>query len=39
VCWEVSSAGTLKGKLTNMSGTEGQFSLECAFLASGQGGH
>jgi hypothetical protein len=34
---EVLSAGTLKSRLTNMSGTEGQFSLECAFMPSDQG--
>ncbi len=31
VSWDVLSAETLKCKLTNMSGTEGQFSLECTF--------
>jgi hypothetical protein len=32
VSWEVLSSGTLKCRLTNMSGTEGQFSLECTFI-------
>ena len=32
VSWEVLSPGTLKCRLTNMSGTEGQFSLECFFI-------
>jgi hypothetical protein len=32
VSWEVFSSGTLKSRLTNMSGTEGQFSLECTFV-------
>jgi hypothetical protein len=36
VPWEILSAGTLKIRLTNMSGMEGQFSLECAFMPSGQ---
>ncbi len=31
VAWEVHSAQTLKCKLTNMSGREGQFSLGCTF--------
>ena len=31
VAWEVHSAQTLKCKLTNMSGREGQFSLRCTF--------
>jgi hypothetical protein len=34
VSWEVLSAGTLKSRLTNMSGMEGQFSLECTFIQS-----
>ena len=34
--WEVSGPGMLKSKLTNMSGTEGQFSLECIFVSSEQ---
>jgi hypothetical protein len=34
VSWEVSSSGVLRSRLTNMSGTEGQFSLECTFLPS-----
>ena len=36
VSWEVLSAGTLKCRLTNMGGGEGQFSLECAFMPSDQ---
>jgi hypothetical protein len=32
VSWEVLSSGTLKCRLTNMSGTGGQFSLECTFV-------
>ena len=32
VLWNVESGGTLKTRLTNMSGMEGQFSLECSFL-------
>jgi hypothetical protein len=32
VSWEVLLSGTLKCRLTNMSGTEGQFSLECTFV-------
>ena len=34
VSWEVLSSGTLKCRLTNMSGMEGQFSLECTFMPS-----
>jgi hypothetical protein len=34
VSWEVLSSGTLKCRLTNMSGTDGQFSLECTFVPS-----
>ena len=34
VAWEVNSVETFKCKLTNMSGREGQFSLECTFEAS-----
>jgi hypothetical protein len=37
VSWAVSSSGILKCKLTNMSGTEGQFSLECTFVPSNEG--
>lgn len=32
VSWDVPSAETLKCRLTNMTGREGQFSLECAFV-------
>jgi hypothetical protein len=32
VSWEVLSSGTLKCRLTNTSGSEGQFSLECTFI-------
>lgn len=32
VSWEVLSSGALKCRLTNMSGAEGQFSLECTFV-------
>ncbi len=35
VTWEVRSVETLKCKLTNMSGREGQFSLGCTFDPSG----
>ena len=34
VAWEVRSVKTFKCKVTNMSGREGQFSLECTFEAS-----
>ena len=34
VCWDVATAETLKCRLTNMTGTEGQFSLECKFIPS-----
>ena len=34
VSWDVAAAETLKCRLTNMTGTEGQFSLECTFIAS-----
>jgi hypothetical protein len=34
VSWEVLSSGTLKCRLTNMSGVEGQFSLDCTFIPS-----
>jgi hypothetical protein len=34
VSWDVPSAEILKCRLTNMTGTEGQFSLECAFVPS-----
>jgi hypothetical protein len=39
VSWEVLSSGTLKSRLTNMSGIEGQFSLECIFMQSDEGEH
>ena len=32
VCWDVATAETLKCSLTNMTGTEGQFSLDCKFI-------
>jgi hypothetical protein len=32
VALEVRSAGTLKGRVTNLSGTEGQFTLDCTFV-------
>ena len=32
VSWQVLSSGNLKCRLTNMSDTEGQFSLECTFI-------
>jgi hypothetical protein len=32
VTWDVPSAGTLKCRLTNLTGREGQFTLECTFL-------
>ncbi len=32
VSLDVVSAGSLKGKVTNMSGMEGQFSLDCKFV-------
>jgi hypothetical protein len=35
VSWNVATAGTLKCRLTNMTGVEGQFSLECTFVPSG----
>ena len=35
VAWEVHSAETIKCKLTNMSGREGQFSLGCTFKPNG----
>jgi hypothetical protein len=31
VSWDVASAETLKCRLTNMTGIEGQFYLECTF--------
>ncbi|MDA0733686.1 MAG: hypothetical protein O2909_02680 [Chloroflexi bacterium] len=30
--WDIASAETLKCRLTNMTGREGQFSLECTFI-------
>lgn len=35
VSWDVASAETLRCKLTNMTGMEGQFSLECTFTPLG----
>lgn len=32
VSWEVTSAEILKCRLTNMTGREGQFTLECTFF-------
>jgi hypothetical protein len=32
VSWKVLSSGTVKCRLTNISGVEGQFSLECTFV-------
>jgi hypothetical protein len=37
VSWDVGSAETLKCRLTNLTGTEGQFSLECTFTPSEDG--
>ena len=34
VSWDVASAETLKCRLTNMTGREGQFSLDCRFTPS-----
>jgi hypothetical protein len=32
VALDVLSAGTLKGRVTNLSGMEGQFTLDCTFV-------
>jgi hypothetical protein len=32
VALDVRSAGTVKGRLTNLSGMEGQFTLDCTFV-------
>ena len=34
VSWDVPSPGTLKCRVTNMGGMEGQFSLECTYIPS-----
>ena len=32
ISWDVATAETLKCRLTNMTGAEGQFSLDCKFI-------
>ena len=32
IALDVLSAGTLKGRVTNLSGMEGQFTLDCTFV-------
>ena len=32
IALEVLSAGTVKGRVTNLSGMEGQFTLDCTFV-------
>ena len=32
IALDVLSAGTVKGRVTNLSGMEGQFTLDCTFV-------
>ena len=32
VCWDIATSEILKCRVTNMTGIEGQFSLECKFI-------